>query len=67
MYGVYLGHHLEEGEGDDLLGHLDHLVKVDRDRARVVVDAGQETGGEGHVCTGFPLGVHRRVAMLHVG
>ena len=46
---VYLGHHLEEGEGHHLLGNLDHLIEADGDRAGVVIDAGQEGGGEGHV------------------
>ena len=46
---LYLCHHLEEGESHHLLGHLDHLVKADGDGVGVVVDAGQEGGGQGHV------------------
>ena len=34
----HLCHHLEEGEGDHLLGHVDHLVEDDCDRAVVVLD-----------------------------
>ena len=34
----HLCHHLEEGEGDHFLGHVDHLVEDDCDRAVVVLD-----------------------------
>ena len=61
---LYLCHHLEEGEGHHLLGHLDHLVEVDGDCAGVVVDAGQEGGGEGHVCAWLLLRRIRRVPVV---
>ena len=64
--GLYLCNHLEEGEGNDLLRDINHLVEADADAGGVVVEAGQQGGGEGHVRAGFPLGVHRRVAILHI-
>ena len=76
LYILHLCHHLEEGEGDDLLGDVDHLVEADSDGAGVVVDVvdgagvvvdvGQEGGGQGHVRAGLPFRVHRGMAMLHV-
>ena len=65
--GPYLCNHLEEGEGDDLLRDVDHLIEADGDGAGVVVHVGQEGGSQGHVRAGLPLRVHRRMTMLHVG
>ena len=63
----HLCNHLEEGEGDDLLRDVDHLVEADGDGAGVGVDAGQEGGGQGHVRAGFRLRVHRWMTMFHIG
>ena len=34
----HLCHHLEKGEGDHFLGHVDHLVEDNCDCAEVVLD-----------------------------